>query len=67
MTYAEYARRGFFELCAVCVINIAVISCIGFFTRKTGREKPVLLKIYSVFLSLSSLRSASNSSNCPER
>lgn len=26
MTYAEYARRGFFELCAVSGINLAVIS-----------------------------------------
>ncbi len=26
MTYAEYARRGFFELCAVSGINLAVIA-----------------------------------------
>lgn len=26
MTYAEYARRGFFELCAVSAINLAVIA-----------------------------------------
>lgn len=26
MTYAEYARRGFFELCAVSGINLAVIT-----------------------------------------
>ena len=55
MTYSEYARRGFFELCAVCVINLAVISCIGFFARTTGREKPLLLRLYSVFLSACSL------------
>ncbi len=27
-TYAEYARRGFFELCAVCVVNLVLIALI---------------------------------------
>lgn len=54
-TYAEYAREGFFELCAVCCINLAVIGAIGFFAKKTGEEKPLMLKIYSVFLCLCSL------------
>ena len=54
-TYAEYARKGFFELCWVCVINLAVIGAIGFFARMTGSVKPLMLKIYSVFLCFCSL------------
>lgn len=54
-TYAEYARKGFFELCFVCCINLAVIAGIGFFARKTGSEKPLMLKIYSIYLCLCSL------------
>lgn len=54
-TYAEYARKGFFELCAVCCINLAVIGSIGFFAKLTGSVKPVMLKIYSIFLCLCSL------------
>ncbi len=54
-TYAEYARKGFFELCWVCVINLAVIAAIGLFARMTGSVKPLMLKIYSIFLCFCSL------------
>jgi len=54
-TYAEYARKGFFELCGVCCINLAVIGAIGFFARMTGSVKPLMLKIYSIFLCFCSL------------
>ncbi|MBR7085074.1 MAG: DUF4173 domain-containing protein, partial [Oscillospiraceae bacterium] len=54
-TYAEYARKGFFELCGVCCINLAVIAAIGFFARMTGSVKPLMLKIYSIFLCFCSL------------
>ena len=33
-SYAEYARRGFFELCAVSVINLAIIATLGLFCRR---------------------------------
>ena len=54
-TYAEYARRGFFELCAVCCINLAMLAGMGFFSRITGTVKPVVLRLYSGFLCLSSM------------
>ena len=51
MTYAEYARSGFFELCAVAVINAVVIIALMVFTKKKEDGKsPVALKIYSVVL-----------------
>ena len=54
-TYAEYARKGFFELCWVCCINLAVIAGMEFCARMTGSVKPLMLKIYSIFLSFCSL------------
>lgn len=56
LTYAEYARKGFFELCAVCCISLAVIAAMGFFAKRgeDGR-RPVVLRIYAAFLSLASL------------
>lgn len=54
-TYAEYARKGFFELCWVCCINAAVIAGISFLPKNSGEQKPILLKIYTIFLSGSSL------------
>ncbi len=55
MTYAEYARRGFFELCAVCCINFAVIGIMSFCAKLCGAVKPMLLKVYTIFLSVCSL------------
>lgn len=39
MTYAQYARRGFFQLCNVAAINLVVIAGAYIFTSRTkGRE-----------------------------
>ena len=46
MMYSEYARRGFFQLCAVAVINLAVILCMLAFSKKNG-GKSIGLKIYT--------------------
>ncbi len=54
-TYSEYARRGFFELCAVTLINLAIIIFISFLSQKHGRNKPVALKFYTLALSLSTI------------
>ncbi len=54
-TYAQYARKGFFELCVVCCINIALIAGMEFSAKVTGEKKPLLLKIYNIGLSLCSL------------
>lgn len=54
-TYAEYARKGFFELCWVCCINFAVIGVMSFFAKLCGVVKPLMLKIYTLFLAVSSL------------
>lgn len=48
-TYAEYARRGFFELCAVCVINMGLILAVICFL-KTGQRalRAVLCTFFGV-------------------
>ena len=51
-TYADYARQGFFELCAVAVINLIVLCAISLFSKKAGKEKPFALKLYSIVLSV---------------
>lgn len=51
-----YAREGFFEMFAICVINIAVICAVNIFTKKenAGRHSAAL-KIVECFISLFSL------------
>jgi len=49
MTYAEYARRGFFELCAVSGINLAVIVIAHAITK---RERERIMRIETVVLCL---------------
>lgn len=51
-SYASYARKGFFELCAVAVINLCVITCMNLFLKRKADEKPsVAMKVYCTLLS----------------
>ena len=45
MTYAEYARRGFFELCTVAGINLAVMTVSYLFIKKEAGEADGAIKI----------------------
>ncbi len=53
-SYAEYAREGFFQLCTVCVINLAVIVMLILFTKKS-KASSVVLKIMTVIFSVFTL------------
>lgn len=55
LSYAQYARRGFFELFAIELINAGVIFFINFFSKKTGEEKTFTLSFYSVMISVFTL------------
>jgi len=37
--YADYAREGFFELCAVSFINLFLLTATGMFTRRTEERR----------------------------
>lgn len=50
-TYAEYARRGFFELCAIASINLCIIAFMYLMTKRdAGKSKAI--RIYSLLLSV---------------
>ncbi|MDD3339388.1 MAG: DUF4173 domain-containing protein [Lachnospiraceae bacterium] len=49
-TYAEYARRGFFELCQVAVLNLTVLTLANSFGRKSRGESK-LLRVMNVVVS----------------
>lgn len=45
LTYAEYARQGFFELCAVCGINAALMLGVNIFTKQNTRAAAIIFRI----------------------
>ena len=54
-SYAEYARQGFFELCAVSVINLLLIVAISFFIKRGKNDTSVILKIVTTVFCLCAL------------
>ncbi len=54
-SYAEYARRGFFELSAVSAINLCIISGLNLFCPRSDGRKPGGIKFFTVFIIVSSL------------
>ena len=53
-TYAEYARRGFFELCQISLLNIAVLLGANSFS-KTARKDNKVLRWLNVLMSVLTL------------
>ena len=49
-TYAEYARRGFFELCGVAAINLFILAFIYMFAKRNIGEYPKTLRIFTGIL-----------------
>ena len=54
MSYAEYARSGFFELCAVSCINFLCVICLGRYVRaereKIRRALCVIIAVFTLVL-----------------
>ena len=53
-SYAEYARKGFFELCTVAGINAFLIAILSCFTKTEGKTVSVI-KVIIVLLSAATL------------
>ena len=53
-TYAEYARRGFFELCQIGLWNLVILWGAGLFS-KTERREHRILSLLTVLLSVLTL------------
>ncbi|MDE6775778.1 MAG: DUF4173 domain-containing protein, partial [Ruminococcus sp.] len=51
-SYSEYARKGFFELCAVTVINLFAIIIMSVFAKKGGKSKSGTMKTYITIISV---------------
>ena len=49
ISYADYAREGFFQLCAVAVINLLMLICVSVFMKRRGILQRVLNVIICVF------------------
>ncbi|MBE6679926.1 MAG: DUF4173 domain-containing protein [Ruminococcaceae bacterium] len=51
-TYSEYARRGFGEMCVICIINFAIIAIsMAITARNENGELPFATRLLSVFIS----------------
>lgn len=46
LTYAEYAREGFFQLCWVCVINAVMMLWFNIFIKSNGKKRDLLKSFY---------------------
>lgn len=55
LTYSEYARSGFFELCAVSQINLFLISACLLFCRRKDGKKSSTMSFFSIIFSLFTL------------
>ena len=55
LTYAQFAREGFFQLCAVSAINFAAVALVGLLTKKNGEAGSPVKRIVSALLSVCSL------------
>ena len=49
-TYAEYARRGFFELVAVAVLTMGLILLLKTFTRRDGQRQAIVFNASSTII-----------------
>ena len=54
-TAAEYARRGFFEMTAVCAINLALLFVCLLIVRKPEGRAPLSIRLMGLFICLFSL------------
>ena len=54
-SYAEYARRGFFELCWIAGINLALLYLMLLLSKRTNDRPPVVLRVLGVFIDLFTL------------
>lgn len=50
LTYAGYAREGFFELCTVCAINAAMLALFNLLMKEKSGKKSLLTRLYSTVI-----------------
>ncbi len=55
IAYAQYAREGFFQLCAVSAINLVILSLVALFMQRKEERPSWWLKIISLVYSVFTL------------
>lgn len=55
LTFADYARGGFFELCWVTAINAVILMLFRLLIKRGEHDRGILGAVYSVLFSLSTL------------
>ena len=55
ITYSEYARKGFFEMCVIAVINITLVFLSMLFSKKQNGKVCAGIKITSTFIAIFTL------------
>lgn len=55
ITYAEYARKGFFEMCVIAVINLGIVFFSMLLAKKQNGKVCLPLKAITTFISLFTL------------
>ncbi len=55
ITYAEYARKGFFEMCAIASINLGMVFLTLLLAKKKGGKVCNAIKLLSTFIALFTL------------
>lgn len=55
ITYAEYARKGFFEMCIIAVINLAIVFTAWLLAKKKDGKISICIKILVSFITLFTL------------
>ena len=55
LSLSDYAREGFFQLCAVSVINLIMVIAIGTLMRRKDENRPLVLRIVSTVYSVMTL------------
>lgn len=51
MTYSEYARKGFFEMCVIAVINLVIVFSALLFSKKQNGKVCHAVKAITTFIS----------------
>ena len=54
-TVAEYARRGFFEMCVICILNLGFVYLANFLCKKQDGRAALGVRLLSCFVCLFSL------------
>lgn len=55
ITYAQYARKGFFEMCAIAVINLIIVFLALLFAKKNDGKVCAAIKLPATFVAVFTL------------